>query len=333
MLNWKAGTLGLTQRRAIATSLRAASRDVADTRLLLEAGRRNALLLLRRAVGRAVNVVLVSEKATSAHGGSEPNLDEVDEANPLKLELAELRRKSDAAYCNDRPGWNGLLPAPPTPRDVQDLWRRVRGLVDNAMDGFGVVLDEETPAQRRTPLRPEPEPVRGRPEPKPRQVSSTKTRPASNDPHQSTIVGPRFTGPKTTSRSHPPLVPRSHPIEPARRIASVTSVAFWSLMDRWKVGDLEALALLGHGGGLTKKGTRPRFQLVGLQAELFAVLREIDTTLSAASLKPDQWLRTPVQSKPLAGKTPIARITSTQLSGARDVLRLAVQESFRRSID
>jgi len=37
-----------------------------------------------------------------------------------------------------------------------------------------------------------------------------------------------------------------------------TSTVFWALMDRWKLSDVEALNLIGHPGGLTKKGTRPR---------------------------------------------------------------------------
>jgi hypothetical protein len=103
-------------------------------------------------------------------------------------------------------------------------------------------------------------------------------------------------------------------------------------MESWKIGDLEALALLGHDGGLTKKGTRPRFKLVGPEAELSMILREIDTTLRAAALEPDRWLRTPVRSKPLAGKTPITHITSASVAGARDVLSLAAQEGFRGSM-
>ena len=31
--------------------------------------------------------------------------------------------------------------------------------------------------------------------------------------------------------------------------------AFWTLMDRWRIDDLQALALIGHEGGLTKKLT------------------------------------------------------------------------------
>jgi len=61
---------------------------------------------------------------------------------------------------------------------------------------------------------------------------------------------------------------------------------------------------------------------VGPEAELFVVLREIDTTLRTAALEPARWLRTPVRSKPLAGKVPITHITLASVAGARDVLRL-----------
>jgi hypothetical protein len=46
----------------------------------------------------------------------------------------------------------------------------------------------------------------------------------------------------------------------------------------------------------------------------------------------DQRLRKPVRSKPLAGKTPIAHITSASVAGARDALRLAAQEGLRGSM-
>jgi hypothetical protein len=62
------------------------------------------------------------------------------------------------------------------------------------------------------------------------------------------------------------------------------------------------------------------------------VLREIDTTLRAAALEPNRWLRKPVRSKPLAGKTPSAHIILANLPGARDVLRLAAQEGFKGSM-
>jgi hypothetical protein len=171
-----------------------------------------------------------------------------------------------------------------------------------------------------------------RPKPKLRQASSPKPPPVSNISSRSIVVGPPSTPHEASPHAQPHTVPGAHPIEPVGRTGSVTSVAFWSLMESWKIGDAEALALLGHDGGLTKKGTRPRFKLVGPEAELFRVLREIDTTLRAASLEPAGWLRMPGPSKPLAGKTPIAHITSTSAAGARDVLRLAVQEGFRGSM-
>jgi hypothetical protein len=328
----------LAERRSVATSLRAASRDIADAGLLVDVGPRNALLLLRRAVGRVVCAMLISELGMSADDSAGPNLDQLDEANPLKRELADLWRRSDAAHRYERPGRNGLLPAPPTSPEATDLLRRVRILVDDAMDGFGVFLNEEAPAQRTTPLRsepepePEPEPVRVAPKPKARQVSPPKPPPVSNVSPRPIVVGPPSASHEAAPRSQPHTVPGAHPIEPAGRIGSVTSVAFWSLMESWKIGDVEALHLLGHNDGLTKKGTRPRFKLVGPEADLFVVLREIDTTLRAASLEPTRWLRTPTRSNPLAGKTPIAHITSAGVAGARDVLRLAAQEGFRGSM-
>jgi hypothetical protein len=50
----KVRTIRLTQRRSVATSLRAASRDIADARLHVDAGPRNAPLLLSRTVGRVI---------------------------------------------------------------------------------------------------------------------------------------------------------------------------------------------------------------------------------------------------------------------------------------
>jgi hypothetical protein len=324
----------LAERRSVATSLRAASRDIVDAGLLVDTGPRNALLLLRRTVGRVVDAVLISEFGVSANDSADRNLGQMDEANPLKRELADLLRRSDAAHRYERPGRNGLLPAPPTSREATDLLRRVRTLVDDAMDGFGVFLNEEAPAQRTTPLRsePEPEPVRVAPKPKPRQVSPPRPPPVSNVSPRPIVVGPPSASHEATPRSQPHTVPGAHPIEPAGRIGSVTSVAFWSLMESWKIGDVEALHLLGHNDGLTKKGTRPRFKLVGPEADLFVVLREIDTTLRAASLEPTRWLRTPARSNRLARKTPIAHITSAGVAGARDVLRLAAQEGFRGSM-
>ncbi len=70
----------------------------------------------------------------------------------------------------------------------------------------------------------------------------------------------------------------------------MTSSAFWSLMDRWQVADAEALRLIGHPGGLTKKGTRPRSKMVGGEVVAFLGLKEIDTVLIPLDISPSRWL-------------------------------------------
>ena len=93
------------------------------------------------------------------------------------------------------------------------------------------------------------------------------------------------------------------------------------MMDRWKVTDLAALDLIGYRGGLTKKGTRPRFRVVGPGAELFSYLREIETGLKTLGSEPVDWIRQPIKEDPFKGTTPLAHITHGGVVGARDVIR------------
>jgi hypothetical protein len=96
---------------------------------------------------------------------------------------------------------------------------------------------------------------------------------------------------------------------------------FWGLMDRWKLADLEALDLIGHSGGLTKKGTRPRFRVMGREAELFGYLQEIDTALAPLVKDRAAWIRQPIRHAPFRGANPLRHITRNGIAGARDVAR------------
>ena len=93
-----------------------------------------------------------------------------------------------------------------------------------------------------------------------------------------------------------PSVAEHHQVEGLAAIAprsgpsTMTSSAFWSLMDRWQVADAEALRLIGHPGGLTKKGTRPRSKMVGGEVVAFLGLKEIDTVLIPLDISPSRWL-------------------------------------------
>jgi hypothetical protein len=116
------------------------------------------------------------------------------------------------------------------------------------------------------------------------------------------------------------------PIKPR----DITSTVFWALMDRWKLPDSEALNLIGHSGGLTKTGTRPRFKVVGKEAELFAHLREIDATLSPLVRDSGAWMRKPLKEAPFNGMTPLAYITQKGLEGAKAVERAVLMAGLQR---
>ena len=103
---------------------------------------------------------------------------------------------------------------------------------------------------------------------------------------------------------------------------SVPSAAFWALMDRWRVADLDALDLLGHAGGLTGKGTRPRFRLQGGEPACYAALRQLDTAFEALGLDPGDWLSAPRQEAPFNGETALALLRRDREPGARRLLRL-----------
>jgi hypothetical protein len=107
---------------------------------------------------------------------------------------------------------------------------------------------------------------------------------------------------------------------------------FWSLMDHWKVPDFAALELLGHPGGLTKQGTRPRFRLKGEEATLFALLQEIDTSLKPFGVPPDDWLRKPIAEKPFRGATSLEHIARHHVEGAQAVIRRIMQVSLLGSV-
>lgn len=96
--------------------------------------------------------------------------------------------------------------------------------------------------------------------------------------------------------------------------------------------DLNALQLIGHGGGLTQKGTRPRFKLSDTEAEIVAAMRSLDASLAQLGLDPAQWLLTSLRPAPFRGATPLDLIRKGRLQGLRDVSRYLTQMSLRLSL-
>ncbi len=103
-------------------------------------------------------------------------------------------------------------------------------------------------------------------------------------------------------------------------------------MERWKIPDPAALEFIGHPGGLTKKGTRPRFQLRGDEIDMLAGLQEIDAALAPLKLVPATWVHDPVAEAPFGGATPLAYMTRERMPGVREALRFILRHGLRMSM-
>ena len=298
--------------RAVAGLLRLAAAAGRDAQVLASAdGLSNAARLAAQAAAWAVQAVAVSEQGWPLEGG----LNDIPPENPLRPDLVALSRACPPPSAAIRP--NGLPAAEPDGEQLRRGLDRLGGVLADLGERFGVALAGDSPARTPAPIRPAPKPEP--PPPPPRK-------PAPPPPARIVVGG------KPTPRPPPPTepVPPSAPISPHARSGPVASTPFWSLMDQWGVSDSDALALLGHPGGLTKKGTRPRFRLEGAEAERFAALREIDAALRALGLEPRAWLARPAAEPPFRGAPPLAFLINQ--GSARDVSRFVLQQGLRLSM-
>ena len=72
---------------------------------------------------------------------------------------------------------------------------------------------------------------------------------------------------------------------------TLTSKLFRELMDRWDIADETALRLLGHEGGLTLQGKRPRFALTPEEAHRLTNLLTIDRLLTELFGEAAPWVK------------------------------------------
>jgi hypothetical protein len=68
-----------------------------------------------------------------------------------------------------------------------------------------------------------------------------------------------------------------------------SGATFWSLIDRWRVSDEQALELISYEGKLLATGRRPRFRLSAEQARTVSTMLEVDSAIVAAGIDP-AWL-------------------------------------------
>jgi hypothetical protein len=114
--------------------------------------------------------------------------------------------------------------------------------------------------------------------------------------------------------------------------SKLTTKAFWPLIDKWQIADEKALRLLGHEGGLTSTGKRPRFTLTVDEARRVPYLRQIDLVLETVFGGTD-WLSKPIRQTPFKGLSPIDFMIKNQMPAFAEVLRylnrLALSKAVR----
>ncbi|MBS0640212.1 MAG: DUF2384 domain-containing protein [Proteobacteria bacterium] len=168
------------------------------------------------------------------------------------------------------------------------------------------------------------------PPPPPRRKTRSGQPAAPAPPAQARVVR---TGGESARRSRGTATATDGPAPGASQAPrDYTSTVFWALMDRWKLTDAEALDLIGHRGGLTKKGTRPRFKVAGAEAALFGHLREIEAALAPLVGDPAAWLRSPIPESPFDGSSPLDYMTRKKIEGAQAVGRAILLTGLQQEV-
>jgi hypothetical protein len=335
----------------VATLLRLANSDLKDAGLL-SSGRSpaNAPALVQLAFDRLTLAVMATERGWPLPSAA-ADLRVVPDANPLKATLTKIAKMQPALQPFPAVGQDGN-PAPVSVREViRAAILATSTLLKDLAGQFEVDLLGEGAAERASPVRPEP--VLSPPPPSPPSKTAHPARRKAAPELVLAATKPRVDAPRAEPRKAerpaivtsspeptPPPTQRteSHeiegrsPIELTTSSNSTASTAFWALMDEWHVEDIEALALIGHPGGLTKKGTRPRFKLVGAEVAMFRGLKEIASALTSLQLEPQAWLNQPIRGAPFGGTTPIAYLTEQRLTGVRSTIRFILQQGLKLSV-
>lgn len=103
-------------------------------------------------------------------------------------------------------------------------------------------------------------------------------------------------------------------------------------MDRWGVPDEQALKLLGHPGGLTSTGKRPRFTLSEAEARRLGYLREVGANLELMFGEAGAWLKQRTNALPFHGLTPLEYMVQRGQAGIAEVLRFLARFGLGQSL-
>jgi hypothetical protein len=116
-----------------------------------------------------------------------------------------------------------------------------------------------------------------------------------------------------------------------RTSGTMSSAAFWRLVDRLQIPDPDALELIGYAGTIGETGKRPRFRLSSRQTHLAAYLPEIEAALQTIGEGP-AWLLRRNRSAPFSGRAPIKFVVERDGEGAAEALRFLNREALKRSL-
>jgi hypothetical protein len=323
---------GAATRQAIASLLRLARTDAQDVQTLADAGStRNAAAILRSAITRLIEAAVASEQGYT--GPAETS--RIDKDNPLRQSLLRLDALPDISPAIRKAG--RLAPAPPMSSLIEPL-RELTTTLNQFKQHFGVDFDGTGAARTADPLRlPAKAPSPTAPGKGPSSADGVRREGSRDRPPQALPASRAAASPpRPAKRSTPPSGPPDRAADPrptARSHSSLSSGAFWALVDQWKLPDTDALDLIGHQGGLTKKGTRPRFKLAEKEEEIVAAMRSLSETLDQLGLDPAKWLSMPVRPDPFKGATPISIIRKRRLQGIRDASHYLTQMGLRLSLE
>jgi hypothetical protein len=320
----------ITARLAIANLLRLADADLRDARVVMRGGSlRNAGMLFQSAVSRMTAAALIPEHGWS---GTESRADtaSLTEDNPVAAKLRELE-VGQSRQVEPQP--DGRLPQSPDGQNLKEGIERAADVLYLLTEHFEAALDSDEPAGEATSLRPPPLQEQNPEEPPAPKAESA--RPPGGDKRPTRITSEVPSKPSGKPKSSAKGKVASVEPPPSLELPSskhVASTVFWSLMDRWGVVDLDALALIGHPGGLTQKGTRPRFKLSKAENDTVAQLQEVDTVLQSLGLDVRAWLTSPIKDAPLSGATPIAFMLRGQSAGVHDLRQYLLNQGLRLSL-
>lgn len=119
---------------------------------------------------------------------------------------------------------------------------------------------------------------------------------------------------------------------PTRAGGTISSRAFWEVVDRLQIPDVDALELIGYPGKIGTSGKRPRFRLSTRQTRLVSYLHEIESALQAIDQTP-AWLRRRNRVAPFSGQAPIDWLTARGGDGLAEVLQFLNRAVLRKSLE